>query len=363
MTGPDDGATRPISVAELLAKNGTIGAAPPGGGRRRRRRGNSDSVTVAELTGEIPILRTGGFPVLEPDLDAAPTPDADAEGDAEPPTGSQPVEEPPAAPAPEPVRSNGSNGLKAAPAEPAAPVSSPAPVSRPELAPEPTPRRGRDSTPERSNYPRPVRHPRTESVVGAELMSPDPIEELDESADGVLDVTPEIDDVAVDDIDATPDELGIGDASYLQSYLRSTGGPLFGGGTTVADDIARRGSDDADVLSGDDAEVAEALEDEHDADELDDDEHQSTGQMVLRGCWIAVQSIIAVIFGAGLFVAFDQLWKWNNIVALVLSVLVILGLVVGVRVVRKTEDIASTLIAVAVGALVTLGPLALLQSN
>jgi hypothetical protein len=34
-----------------------------------------------------------------------------------------------------------------------------------------------------------------------------------------------------------------------------------------------------------------------------------------------------------------------------------------VRVVRKTEDIASTLIAVAVGALVTLGPLALLQSG
>ena len=43
--------------------------------------------------------------------------------------------------------------------------------------------------------------------------------------------------------------------------------------------------------------------------------------------------------------------------------LVILGLVVGVRVVRKTEDIANTLIAVAVGAMVTLGPLALLQST
>src|SRR6187431_1116575 len=57
MTGPEDShsSTRPISVAELLARNGTIGA-PPVGGRRRRRRGNSDSVTVAELTGEIPIV-------------------------------------------------------------------------------------------------------------------------------------------------------------------------------------------------------------------------------------------------------------------------------------------------------------------
>jgi hypothetical protein len=58
MTGPEDShsSTRPISVAELLAKNGTIGA-PPVGGRRRRRRGDSDSVTVAELTGEIPIVQ------------------------------------------------------------------------------------------------------------------------------------------------------------------------------------------------------------------------------------------------------------------------------------------------------------------
>jgi hypothetical protein len=380
MTGPDDSATRPISVAELLAKNGTIGAAPPGGGRRRRRRGNSDSVTVAELTGEIPILRTGGFPILDPGLEL--------DADDEPETGQQLVEtqpDPPARPAraAEPVRTNGANGLKAAP--PSRPLSRPEAVRRPEqvshpeLAPEPTPRRGRDSAPQRSNYPRPVRHPRTESAVGAELMSPDPIEEIDESSDPALDpafgAAPDIDlaipgaiqDGAADDIDAQPDELGIGDASYLQSYLRSTSGPLFGG-QTVADDLARRGSDDADVLTGDDAEVAEALEDERPGDhadlaEFDDAEQLSKGQLVLRGCWIAVQSIIAVAFGAGLFIAFDQLWKWNNIVALVLSVLVILGLVVGVRVVRKTEDIASTLIAVAVGALVTLGPLALLQSN
>ena len=69
MTGPDNTpATRPISVAELLAKNGTIGSPPVGGGRRRRRRGNNDAVTVAELTGEIPILGmddSGELPVVE----------------------------------------------------------------------------------------------------------------------------------------------------------------------------------------------------------------------------------------------------------------------------------------------------------
>src|ERR1700686_5704672 len=56
MTGPDNHDTRPISVAELLARNGTTGSPPPSGGRRRRRRGNTDDVTVAELTGEIPII-------------------------------------------------------------------------------------------------------------------------------------------------------------------------------------------------------------------------------------------------------------------------------------------------------------------
>ena len=128
-------------------------------------------------------------------------------------------------------------------------------------------------------------------------------------------------------------------------------GTLFGG-PSVSDDLARRGApprpDEIDL--DDDQETAAA------------EPAQRTSSLV-HGAWVVGQCIIAVAFGAGLFVAFDQLWKWNNIVALVLSVLVILGLVVGVRVVRKTEDIGSTLIAVAVGALVTLGPLALLQSG
>ena len=47
--------TRPISVAELLAKNGTIGS-PPVGGRPPASTRQHDAVTVAELTGEIPII-------------------------------------------------------------------------------------------------------------------------------------------------------------------------------------------------------------------------------------------------------------------------------------------------------------------
>ena len=176
-------------------------------------------------------------------------------------------------------------------------------------------------------------------------MSPDPVDEDDALFDSPIDLAeePEIED---EDTEAAVEDI---DKDKLPSYLRSSAGTLFGG-QTVADDLARRGAPPR----------------PEDID-LEDDEDTATApsgmSSFLRGVWVVGQCIIAVAFGAGLFIAFDQLWKWNNIVALVLSVLVILGLVVGVRVVRKTEDIGSTLIAVAVGALVTLGPLALLQSG
>lgn len=293
MTEPSDNtATRPISVAELLAKNGTIGS-PPVGGRRRRRRGNADAVTVAELTGEIPIIA---------DDDEAPEPAAE-----------ETVEET-AEPTPEP-----------APEVLEEPEPEPAPLPEPEPAPEQQPE---ETHPRRRAHVLSRRdvHP---SAGGAEEMTFDPLhdEDLSEDADGEPPAA----------------------VKTRPSYLKSSADALFGG-DSVADDAARRDLEDT-------QRVAVDFDEPLDADEPPE---QSP---LMRGVWIVAQSVLAVALGAGLFIAFDQLWKWNNIVALALSVLVILGLVVGVRVVRKTEDIASTLIAVAVGAMVTLGPLALLQST
>lgn len=326
----DETPSRPISVAELLAKNGTIGS-PPVGGRRRRRRGNSDAVTVAELTGEIPIIRTGEIPVVREEepgdgQTVDETVEEATEEAAEVTTAAQPVVEAP-----------GANGSAAAtPEVPPRPF-----VAPPQRSEAPTPRR--DRGPERSHDPRPLRRPAPESVAAtdssdAEQMTFDPVDES----------TPIF--------DLTPDEQ-VEEAAELQSYLRSSGGALFGG-ETVADDRARRGlAEDDEHEAG---SVAVATEVEAEAPKVP---RQGKLAALGRGLLAVLQSILAVAFGAGLFIAFDQLWRWNNIVALVLSVLVILGLVVAVRVVRKTEDIASTLIAVAVGALVTLGPLALLQST
>lgn len=339
MTGPHSDtqspSTRPISVAELLAKNGTIGA-PPVTGRRRRRRGNSEAVTVAELTGQIPVVS-----------------DDDQHDEA--------IHRSPATHA---HRANGGVRL----AEPV-PEEQPGPVQedRPETAywsepeprwPESPPQARPESGPSRSAYPRPSR-PSTEPggaepQSGAEGMSPDPLEDY---ADIPVDVM---------DTDVREAEPATEDSAYVRSYLRASASRLFSGKAITGRRVGVASeSDGAESLAADEEldEDHADIEDDLAGDVADSYAWPSRTETLLRGGLVVLQSILAVVFGAGLFIAFDQLWRWNNIVALVLSVLVILGLAVGVRVVRKTEDIASTLIAVAVGALVTLGPLALLQSG
>jgi hypothetical protein len=302
MSEPHDNPdSRPISVAELLARSGTIGAPPPGG-KRRRRRGNADAVTVAELTGEIPIVRTGDIPVV----------DEDAHTDA--------VEVPPR-----------TNGVREPIAEP---HYGPQPHYGPEPHYDPGPHydEAADLEPDYADYLESIRGPGPRVRVRAEQMRPDPV---DEEETGSLAVEQPAAQPAVAEEDEEHEE----DDDALPSYLRGEREHLFGG----ADDVVT----EAPITERKVGAAAPG----------------TPMEKALRAGWIVLQSIIAVAFGAGLFLGFDQLWKWNTVVALVLAVLVILGLVVAVKIVRKTEDIGSTLIAVAVGALVCFGPLVLLQST
>ncbi|ORA66237.1 hypothetical protein BST23_11045 [Mycolicibacterium elephantis] len=359
MTGSEDSSsTRPISVAELLARNGTIGA-PPIGGRRRRRRGSADSITVAELTGEIPIVRPDTVDTAETapadteTVDTNGAVDRDAETETAPETDEAQVEaleeEAPA----EVDEVATEDVAEATDVTEVDEVTAEAEAIEDEdvdddyagaVADYSAYIEHREKDSDLDFFAPPRRSPGTSrptstAAVDAEQMSPDPlIGWADAPAEDDTDVA-ELDKAAEDADDELP------------SYLRSGDDTLFGG-PTVDDDLTRRdtrlGPEDIDL---------------EDHDEDADTAAPSRMSSILRAAWVVGQCIVAVAFGAGLFIAFDQLWKWNNIVALVLSVLVILGLVVGVRVVRKTEDIGSTLIAVAVGALVTLGPLALLQSG
>jgi len=346
MTGPHSAAespgTRPISVAELLARNGTIGA-PAVTRRRRRRRGDSDSVTVAELTGEIPVIRDDDHDETEPGA-----------------TGAVEVAEPAPQPGAEPISDDVISEQVTKDEPKTAYWSEPEP-RWPKSPPQPK----RALGPERSAYPRPLRHadageaePSADGTgqpgqqSGAEDMSPDP---MDHYADIPVDVM---------DSEVREAEPTVEDSAYVRSYLQAGDSTLLSG--QGAEQVAAGAESLPAGLLADEEFEEDRLDIDAERVAVAPDLHTAEGRLeaLWRGSLVVLQSILAVAFGAGLFVAFDQLWRWNSIVALVLAVLVILGLVVGVRVVRKTEDIASTLIAVAVGALITLGPLVLsLQSG
>ncbi|MEV4203493.1 hypothetical protein AB0J41_01405 [Nocardia salmonicida] len=78
---------------------------------------------------------------------------------------------------------------------------------------------------------------------------------------------------------------------------------------------------------------------------------------------LGAQSAGAAVAGMLLFKGFETMWETLPWVALALAMVVILGLVALVRVLRRTDDIFSTVIAVVVGVFVTLGPLAFLLST
>ena len=306
MTGPEEShsSTRPISVAELLARNGTIGA-PPVGGRRRRRRGNTEAVTVAELTGEMPIISDDTHSdTAEPATDEHEEARDDFTGPMSSNGVTEAVEEDREA-----VEEDREVGEEAAPTDEEADYAAHIEQRDDEpLFAEPP--RGRP------HYAHALRRHPASSGVGAEQMSPDTVDIDDD--DAIEAVAADLTKPAM--AAATKPET-VDDADELPSYLRSSGGTLFGG-ETVADDLARRGAPRYDDLDLEDVE-----------DDLDAGE-ESMMSAFARGASGVGQCIVAGLLGAGLLIAFDQRWKWNNIIALVGSVLVILGRVGIVRVVR-----------------------------
>ncbi|WP_233608489.1 hypothetical protein [Nocardia stercoris] len=78
---------------------------------------------------------------------------------------------------------------------------------------------------------------------------------------------------------------------------------------------------------------------------------------------LGLQVAGAAVAGMLMFKGFEKMWDVLPFVALALAVVVILGLVALVRVLRRSDDIFSTVMAVLVGSFVTLGPLAFMLST
>ena len=91
-------------------------------------------------------------------------------------------------------------------------------------------------------------------------------------------------------------------------------------------------------------------------------EKESHGKSALVG-WLALlgEVLLGLALGAGLFWGFTELWKRYVYLALVLAVLVIFAIVTFAHVLRK-RDLPTTLLALGVGMLVTIGPLVLLAA-
>ncbi|MDH3016014.1 hypothetical protein QEN40_07660 [Gordonia alkanivorans] len=113
------------------------------------------------------------------------------------------------------------------------------------------------------------------------------------------------------------------------------------------------------VGEADEAETDEAETREAETREADTEDERSPA-----AAWLLIfgQAVVGLVVGIGLFWGFTELWRWNPYFALVLAVLVIFGIVTLSHVVRRTKDLTTTLLALGVGLLVTIGPLVLLAT-
>ncbi len=331
----NDGAadTGQVSVAELLARNGAKVGTQSGGGRRRR--GMAGGISVAELTGEIPIVRDE-TPAEAPDDETDASPETESPQDqpqqAEEPTRDADPERP--APAPEPTRTTPriddrrrEQQTRPTPAFGAARSARPEPAlfsGAPSMAVD----RLRASTEERALAPE---RPATERSAPDRPGTPDQQRS-----------TPAEPEVDADEVTAENDAV----TTIVPAVTEDAEAPDT---TTATDDP----TDDAALATPTDAEPVE------DAPVAPSKSRSPVKQ------WLSLigQGIVAIVLGALLFKGFERLWDMLPWVALVLAFFVIVGLVAVVRVLRRTDDIVSILLAVVVGGFVTLGPLAFMLST
>lgn len=108
---------------------------------------------------------------------------------------------------------------------------------------------------------------------------------------------------------------------------------------------------------GDEDEGPAGLDDAGEAEEDPDAEPRSAGKewLIMIG-----QLAVGVLGGAGLWLAFNYLWRSLPAAALVVALAVTVGLVLLVRKIRRADDLQTTVLAVLVGLIVTVSPAAML---
>ncbi|MBM7243213.1 hypothetical protein HQO12_14630 [Rhodococcus fascians] len=403
---PED--TGQISVAELLARNGQKTNLTAGG---RRRRGVKGGISVAELTGEIPVVRDEpgdrSAPVVDEPRDEAPdtaaneptssASDGNTTAASKPqPARPQSTRPTPYQPAgkrdkqqPEPELLSGSTtvagdllnrshddtarGLR--PAAPAAQGSERRPYGATQ-AEQGRARRSAGFQPPRSTE---SAEPKTDVTSRAPLVeSPHAaLVEVDDLAKTA--VTPRITRANEVDDKKTADKKTADKKTAVKKIAdeKATDESADEAGTQVIPEVVdltkpTTDEDHADSTTADPKTAdtpstgsradrrKSASKDQASKDTASKDKSPVKGKGGAVRQWLVLigQAVVSIVVGALLFKGFEQLWDVLPWVALVLSVLVIVGLVAVVRILRRTDDLVSIVIAIAVGVFVTLGPLA-----
>lgn len=352
-TDPED--TGQISVAELLARNGQKSTSSSTGGRRRR--GVKGGISVAELTGEIPVVRA------EPASDEAPviaTDSKQAPAQAPAPVRKREADEP------EPELLSGSTTA-------AGDLMNRAHDEADERRPygstasqRPVPATGRRTPDETS---RNTAGKQTTGFVARPRPSrPEP------SAPGPADAEPKTDVTPKPAVPLKAAGPAAPSSPATRAFARRDDADekaLAEEETTQTPDLVKKVAALADTedapakdSTAEDSTAKDTTTEDRDAsaesvEEKDEPQPRAEKKDAAKQ-WLGLagQGVVAVVVGALLFKGFERLWDVLPWVALVLAVLVIVGLVAVVRILRRTDDLVSMVIAVVVGVFVTLGPLA-----
>ncbi len=167
-----------------------------------------------------------------------------------------------------------------------------------------------------------------------------------------------------EDENETTDPLGLADPADAPGWKapdasgEDSDSPVRGGKRR------RKSRNDAsDAVSPRRASPVKVGKPDDEAGEHDTPDDEAGGSNLKGWALLIAESVGAVAAGALLFKGFEKLWDMMPWVAFGLALLVIVGLVALVRILRRTDDIASQLIALAVGAFVAFGPLLFLMPN
>ncbi|GAA4384837.1 hypothetical protein [Tsukamurella soli] len=361
--------SRPISVAELLARNAANaaeGAASATGRRGRRHRGGENSVTVAELTGEIPVVRAGGDATGD---DADESTQAGQIADAA-------VEHADDAGHEVPVEAAGSRAApveaELLPAEETPEASEPEVVDA-QVAEAHATETHATATEADTVEPEPGR-PEPDGPGSGGPQQPHAWSQWGTGTPGMA--TADFSTATVHErAQRAPDTASFSLSSVAEARRRAETGAWPDEDAATPSDAGQTGAQPEHWVEEDDDYATTQLQtrDRGEFDvpgqHVDERDGKSGGRSRPGFGWLALlgEVVVGLLVGAVLFFGFFKLWGWGGVAPMiftvVLAAVVIIAIVMFTHLLRRTTDLVTLGLALAVGIVITFGPLVMYLST